>query len=123
MSKLNYGKLGKYINSTFLEKTNFDEFLSQDVIDFINERLNMGDLVTLHYDWIHFEYIRNQTKLEFVKNDEWYTIINKNNIETILVHKDKNNKIQDMLTVDKNGCTVVEGDKFKIHITEAETCL
>ena len=105
MSNLKYGKLGEYLFIKAIERTNIDNFLTQDILDEVNENIKNGQ-TQYESDRVKFRVSNGAAVLFFYyKNNNFEIICSHNNGLTKLTNRDDKFNMLDYVTIDANGGT------------------
>ena len=103
MSNLKYGKLGEYLFTKAIERTNIDNFLTQDILDEVNENIKNGQ-TQYESDRVKFRVSNGAAVLFFYyKNNNFEIICSHNNGLTKLTNRDDKFNMLDYVTIDENG--------------------
>ena len=105
MSNLKYGKLGEYLFTKAIERTNIDAFLTQDVLDEVNANICDGQ-TKYESERVKFKFDNGAAILFFYyKNNSFEIICSHTNGLTKLTNRDEKFNMLDYVTIDSTGGT------------------
>ena len=104
MSNLKYGKLGEYLFTKAIERTNIDNFLTQDILDEVNQNISDGQ-TQYESDRVKFKFSNGAAILLFYYNSKnnFEIICSHTNGLTKLTNRDDKYNMLDYVTIDENG--------------------
>ena len=115
MSNLKYGKLGEYLFTKAIERTNIDKFLTQDVLDEVNKNISNGQ-TQYQSDRVKFKFSNGTAILLFYYNSKnsFEIICSHTNGLTKLTNRDEKYNMLDYVTIDANGGTFRIGKYLEV---------